>query len=89
MIPVGGDLGQPEVAAKVGKIQDVLLETGTAKANRALEELWSDARIGSDCPGNLIDVRAGSFAKSRDRIDAGDSLGKKGIRGKLGKLGRP
>ena len=41
--PVGGGLGEIEGLTQIDQVEDVLLETGTAEADRGFEELGSDA----------------------------------------------
>jgi hypothetical protein len=63
LLPVGSDLAKAEVFAKVNKIQYVFLETAAAKADRCLQELRSDSRIGTDRSRHLIDIGARCLAK--------------------------
>lgn len=88
-LPVGGDLGEAEVLAEVGEVQDVLLEAGTAVADGGLEELRSDAGVLADGAGDLVDVGTGGLAECGDGIDRGDALGEEGVGHELGKLGGP
>jgi len=54
--PVGGHFRQIEMLAKIGKIEDVLLETRAAKAHGSLEKLWTDPRV---APDGTFYIRAG------------------------------
>ena len=89
MFPVVRDLGDAEKSAEINQIENVLLKTGSTKAHRRLEEFRTDAGVGADRTRDLVDVRAGRFAKSGDRVDRGNALRQKSIGHELGQLRRP
>jgi hypothetical protein len=85
-LPIRRYLGESEVLAEVGKVQDILLEARTAVTNRGLEELGTDARVLANRTCHLVNVRTGRLAKSRDRVDGGNALREESVGNKLGKL---
>ena len=77
------------MAAEIGKIEDILLETGTTETNGAFQKLGTNSGIGANGSGHFVDVCPRSFAKSGDCIDARYPLGKESIGRQLGQFGRP
>ncbi len=87
--PVGGDFGESVVSAQVNEVQDVFLEAAAAKADRSLEELGANPMVLSHDKGDFIDIGAGLFAESADRVDRADALRKERVRRELRKFGTP
>ena len=52
-VPVLGDLLEADGVADVDEVEDVLLETGAAKADRGVQEFGPDARVGADSVRHL------------------------------------
>ena len=77
------------MAAEIGKIEDILLETRTTETNGAFQKLGTDSGIGANGSGHFVDVGPRSFAKCGDCIDARYPLGKESIGRQLGQFGRP
>ena len=75
--------------AEINEIEDVLLETRSAEADRGFEEFRTDPRIPTDGVRHFVDVRPGRLAEGRNGIDRGNPLGEEGIGHKFGQLGRP
>ena len=88
-LPVGGHLMQAVVPTEIDEIEDVFLEAAPAKAGTRLEELGSDAAIGSDRMSDLLHISPGGFAQGCDRVDRTDALRQERVGGELGKLRAP
>ena len=87
--PVGGDIGQAEALAKIGEIEDILLEARAAEADGRLEEFRADAAVLADGVGDLVDIGTGRLAERRDGVDGGNALGEERVGDELGNFGRP
>ena len=87
--PVLGHFRKIKGIAKVNKVEDVLLEAGTAEADGGFEELRADPRIHADGAGDFVDVGTRGFAKRGDGVDRGDPLGEEGVGDEFGQLRGP
>lgn len=86
LLPVRRYFREVQTLADINEVQDVLLKTGPAKADRGLEELGPDSGIPTHRTCYFGYICSSSLADSRQRVYAGDSLRKKRV-GSLGIVG--
>ncbi len=89
LLPGGGHLVQAVVAAEVHQIEDVLLKAAAAEAGAGLEELPTNAAVGTDGAGYFTHIDAGGFAEGGDAVDRADALRQEGVGGELAELTAP
>ena len=87
--PIRSNLRKVQALAQVHKVENILLEARTSKADGGLEELGPNASIVPDSMRDLVNVGSSSLANGRQGVDRGDSLSEHGVGGELGKLGGP
>ena len=75
--------------AEINQIQNVFLETGTAKANARLQKLRPDARVRANRTCHFRDVRTRLLAKLGKRIHTGNALREKRVGRQFRQLRRP
>src|SRR4030095_14223101 len=79
--------GRAELAGDGDEGFDVLWEAGAAVAESSVEKVAADAFVGADAVGDHLNVSAGGFADSADRVDVADLEGEEAVGSVLDELG--
>lgn len=89
LLPVGCRFFEAVVFAKVNEVEDVFFEAGSTKADAAVKEAWTDARVHTDGVCDFTDVGPSLFAELAHCINGGNALSEEGVGCEFGELGGP